>query len=31
MKHPIGTLSEHKMTEIDRAIEIRLGLREFWE
>lgn len=27
----IGTLSEHKMSEIDRAIEISLGLKEFWE
>jgi len=26
-----GMLSEHKMLEVDRAIEISLGLREFWK
>lgn len=26
-----GILSKHKMLEVDRAIEISLGLREFWE
>lgn len=26
-----GTLTERKMMEIDRAIEISLGLKEFWE
>lgn len=27
----VGTLSTQKMSEIDRAIKISLGLREFWE
>ena len=26
-----GTLSGHTMDEVDRAIEISLGLREFWQ
>jgi mRNA interferase MazF len=26
-----GMLSERKMLEVDRAIEISLGLREFWK
>lgn len=25
-----GTLSAHKMKAVDRAIEVSLGLREFW-
>jgi mRNA interferase MazF len=27
----VGTLSEHMMAEIDKAIEISLGLREWWK
>jgi mRNA interferase MazF len=27
----VGILSKHKMLEVNRAIEISLGLREFWE
>jgi len=26
----VGTLSAQKMQEVDRAIEVSLGLREFW-
>ena len=31
LKNLVGTLSEHKMSEVNRAIEISLGLKEFWE
>jgi mRNA interferase MazF len=31
LKSLVGTLSEHKVLEINRAIEISLGLKEFWE
>jgi mRNA interferase MazF len=27
----VGKLSAHKILEIDKALEISLGLREFWE
>ncbi|MDI6890172.1 MAG: type II toxin-antitoxin system PemK/MazF family toxin [Thermodesulfovibrionales bacterium] len=27
----VGMLSDHKMKEVNRAIEISFGLREFWE
>ncbi|MBI4377735.1 MAG: type II toxin-antitoxin system PemK/MazF family toxin [Nitrospinae bacterium] len=27
----VGTLPGHKMSEVNKAIEISLGLREFWE
>lgn len=26
-----GTLPEHKMKEVDKAMQISLGLKEFWE
>lgn len=31
LRNLTGTLSKQKMTEIDRAIKVSLGLREFWE
>lgn len=31
LQNLVGTLTERKMMEIDRAIEISLGLKEFWE
>lgn len=27
----VGTLSDQKMLEVDKAIEVSLGLKEFWE
>jgi mRNA interferase MazF len=27
----VGTLSDRKMLEVDKAIEVSLGLKEFWE
>lgn len=30
LQNHVGTLSERKMSEIDRAIAVSLGLREFW-
>ena len=31
LENLIGMLSKRKMLEVNRAIEISLGLREFWE
>jgi mRNA interferase MazF len=31
LENLVGMLPEHKMLKVDRAIEISLGLREFWE
>lgn len=31
LQNLVGTLSERKMLEVNRAIEISLGLREFWK
>ncbi len=31
LENLIGMLSKDKMWEVDKAIEISLGLREFWE
>lgn len=31
LENLVGTLSGHKMLEVDKAIKISLGLREFWE
>jgi len=31
LQNLVGILPEHKMSEVDRAIEGSLGLREFWE
>jgi mRNA interferase MazF len=31
LENLVGTLSTQKMSEIDRAIKISLGLKEFWE
>ncbi|MBM4137584.1 MAG: type II toxin-antitoxin system PemK/MazF family toxin [Nitrospira sp.] len=31
LQNLVGTLSERKMLEVNKAIEISLGLREFWE
>ena len=31
LQNLVGTLSERKMLEINKAIEISLGLKEFWE
>jgi mRNA interferase MazF len=30
LENLVGTLSERRMTEVDRAIKISLGLMEFW-
>ncbi len=31
LQNLVGTLPEHKMKEIDKAIQISLGLKDFWE
>jgi mRNA interferase MazF len=31
LENLVGTLSNNKMVEIDKAIKISLGLKEFWE
>lgn len=31
LEHFVGILSKQKMLEIDKAIKISLGLKEFWE
>lgn len=31
LQNLVGILSKHKMLEVDRAIEISFGLKEFWE
>ncbi|MEW6409236.1 MAG: type II toxin-antitoxin system PemK/MazF family toxin [Nitrospirota bacterium] len=31
LQNLVGALSERKMIEVNRAIEVSLGLREFWE
>lgn len=31
LQNLVGILPEHKMKEIDKAIEISLGLKEFWD
>ena len=31
LENIVGMLSKIKMLEVDKAIEISLGLREFWE
>lgn len=31
LQNLVGTLSERKMLEVDKAINISLGLKEFWE
>lgn len=31
LQNLVGTLSGHKMSEVDKAIEISLGLRDWWE
>jgi mRNA interferase MazF len=31
LQNLVGTLSERKMLEVNRAIAISLGLKEFWE
>mgnify|MGYP001585776236 CR=1 FL=1 len=31
LQNLVGTLTERKMMEINRAIEISLGLKDFWE
>lgn len=31
LENLVGMLSKSKMLEVDKAIEISLGLREFWE
>jgi len=31
LENLVGTLSNHKMVEIDKATKISLGLKEFWE
>ena len=31
LQNLVGTLSTDKMSEVNKAVEISLGLREFWE
>lgn len=31
LENLVGVLPKNKMSEVDKAIEISLGLREFWE
>jgi mRNA interferase MazF len=31
LQNLVGTLSKHKMSEVDKAIAISLGLKDFWE
>lgn len=31
LRNFVGALSKRKMTEVDKAIGVSLGLREFWE
>ena len=31
LQNLVGTLSKDKMSEVNKAVEISLGLREFWE
>ena len=31
LRNLVGMLSKHKMSEVDKAIAVSIGLREFWE